>query len=84
MLSAITKNYGIFLRLFHRERMDIESKRRHLFFLMLGASDIEPYVCNWGWYQWRDEKSHDLFWKFVRIRKLLFKRSIFEIEIKHN
>ena len=83
-IAAATKLYSIALKLFGCNKDNIESKRKHLTFVLLGATDVEPYVRQWNWYQWRDEKSHALFWKYVRIHKRMFRNSVFEIEIKHN
>lgn len=83
-LSAITRIYGILLKIIGYDDKIIEDKRKHLLFIILGASEIESYVRAWNWYQWRDERAHDLFWKYVKIHKLMFQGNEFEIEIKHN
>ena len=81
-ISLIIKAYTIILRFVKCSDEQIDRRCKHLIFCLLGATDIEPYVKYWNWYQWNDEKSHRLFWKFVRLHKLLFTRSVFEIEIK--
>lgn len=83
-ISAVTKLYAIALRMFGEKKENIELKRKHLTFVLLGATDIEPYVKHWNWYQWCDEKSYSLFWKYVRLHRRMFTKSEFEIEIKHN
>lgn len=84
ILSSITKAYGICLRCFGYNPSYINRKRRLLFFSLLNARDIEPYVRNWNWFQWLDADSFTLFWKYVRLHRLLFTESKFEIEIKSN
>lgn len=83
-IAVATKLYAIALNFYGVKIEKIEAKRKHLTFVLLGATDIEPYVRQWNWYQWRDEKSHALFWKFVRLHRRMFTNSEFEIEIKHN
>ena len=84
VLNLISYFYGIILRLLGYSLDKIRDKRNHLVFALLGARDVEPYVRRWNWYQWSDERAHDLFWKYVQLHQRLFTRSIFEIEIKHN
>lgn len=84
VLNSISYFYGIFFRLLGKSTDIIKEKRKHLIFTFLGAKDIESYVRRWNWYQWRDEQSHELFWKYVQLHRRLFSRSDFEIEIKHN
>lgn len=50
--------------------------------IMYNAKELRPYVYNWNRYIWKDEQSHELFWKFHEIHQKLFNKSIFEIEIK--
>lgn len=49
---------------------------------MYNAKELRPYVYGWNRYIWKDEKSHELFWKFHKIHKIIFNKSNFEIEIK--
>ncbi len=83
-LIFITKVYSIFLRLVVHDKKVIEVKRKDFLFWLLRAEDVKPYVRNWNWYQWTDEASHELFWKYVRLHKILYTKSIFEIDIKSN
>lgn len=83
-LGLITLFYGALLRLTNHKQEVIAEKRNHLKFVLLGAKDVEPYVRRWNWYQWRDENSHKLFWKYVHLHNKLFTKSEFEIEIKQN
>ena len=83
-IKAIGRAYIAVLKLKGYPEETITKKREHLTFVLLRATDVEPYVRTWNWYQWRDDKSHQLFWKYVRLHKLLFTRSDFEIEIKGN
>lgn len=57
-------------------------KQKYIYFSLLGAKDLLPYVRSWNRYIWKDEKSHVLFWKYHRLHKKLYKNSTFEIEIK--
>ena len=81
-LSVITKPYGFILKLMGANKQEVKKKRKYLTFLLLGARDVEPYVRGWNWFQWNDKASHDLFWKYVKLHKLMFTKSDFEIEIK--
>ena len=49
---------------------------------LYGAKELQPYVFGWKRYIWKDEKSHEFFWKFHKIHQKLFTESKFEIEIK--
>lgn len=84
LLNLISFVYGILLRFLGYSLDNIKDKRNNLVFTLLGARDVEPYVRRWNWFQWRDERAHELFWKYVQLHRRLFTRSDFEIEIKHN
>ena len=84
ILSMVCKAYGILLRLIGNKQEVIKKRKKKLLFTLLGASDVEPYVLSWNWYQWQDEYSHVAFWKYVRQHKRMFTKSEFEIEIKQN
>lgn len=84
ILSMVCKAYGILLRLIGNKQEVINKRKKKLLFTLLGASDVEPYVLSWNWYQWQDEYSHVAFWKYVRQHKRMFTKSEFEIEIKQN
>lgn len=83
-LYIVTKPYAVVLRIIGNKPLEVEEKRKKMIFTLLGAKDVAPYVKSWNWYQWSDEQSHSLFWKFVRLRKRMFVKNVFEIEIKHN
>lgn len=70
----------ILLRLIQRDKVSINSKDIILRFY--NAKELQPYVYGWNRYIWKDEKSHELFWKFHQIHQKLFNESKFEIEIK--
>lgn len=82
MLRLITKLYGICFHILGYDHVTVEEKRKKLLFLLLNARDVEPYIRTWNWYQWKDAQSYELFWKFVKLHKIMFTNSIFEIEIK--
>lgn len=84
VLRHLLAPYAIILQLLGKNKKQIEEKCKHIIFALLGARDIEPYVRTWNWYQWKDDRAHELFWKYVRLHKKMFTRSEFEIEIKHN
>lgn len=84
LLSVSSTLYAYLLKVFGYSEQQIKEKRKSFIFSLLGARDVEPYVRTWNWYQWRDEKSHALFWKYVRLHRLMFTQSDFEIEIKQN
>jgi len=83
-LAVVGKTYAILLQLLGYSNDTIARKRKHLVFSLIGGKDILPYVIHWNWYQWKDEKSHELFWKYVKLHRLMFTKTDFEIEIKHN
>lgn len=83
-ITVVTKIYALFLKLVNKTPQEIIDKRKHLTFTLLNAKDVEPYVYTWNCYWWRDEKAYELFWKYVRLHQLMFSKSEFEIEIKHN
>lgn len=84
VISILLNPYCGVLSLMGKEKDEILKRKKHLVLKLLGASDIEQYVRTWNWYQWKDEQAHVLFGKYVRIHKLLFAKSDFEIEIKKN
>lgn len=51
---------------------------------MMGHKELIPYVWGWNRYIWKDEASHELFWRFHEIHKKLFVNNDFEIIIKGN
>lgn len=79
---TIVMLYSFLLKMMGRTKKAIEENKKNLLLTLLGAKDIIPYVFSWNRYIWKDEKSHDLFWKYHKIHKQLFNRSEFEIEIK--
>lgn len=79
-IISITKVYSLLLKVVGAK--DIGQKRKHLTFRLLNATDVEPYVHHWNCYYWADERAHELFWKYVRLHKLMFTKSEFEIHIK--
>lgn len=81
---VIVKVIGLFYNLNGKSTSQIQEKKKHIIFKILNATEIEPYVHHWNCYYWKDKKSHDLFWKYVRIHRLMFKSNDFEIEIKIN
>ena len=83
-LTIVTYFFGLSLRVFGKTSKEIAVRKKQLFFSLLNARDVEPYIPYWNWYQWKDEQSHELFWKYYKLHRKLFKRSDFEIEIKHN
>ncbi len=83
-LEILTKPYAVLLKLMGNNERQIKDKRKQLVLTLLGARDVAPYIRTWNWYQWRDEQSHALFWKYVKLHRRMFTRSDFEIEIKHN
>lgn len=85
MIRAIAKFYEIlFINKKNVNKEIIEQKKKEFIFRLLVAEDLLPYVYNWNRFIWLDDLSHTLFWKYVRIHKLLFSASDFEIEIKQN
>lgn len=84
MILSLIKIYElIFLRKFRDEKV-IRSKKMSLFLKILGAGELFPYVYSWNCYIWKDAISHELFWKYVKLHKLLYSKNVFEIEIKGN
>lgn len=52
--------------------------------LLLCNYKLRPYLRTWNWWQWKDKKSHELFWKYVHLHQKVFSESELEIEIKAN
>lgn len=65
-------------------RQNILNTRKKTVLSLLGGRKLIPYVYGWNRYIWKDDKSHEKFWKFHRIHSHLFKDNTFEIEIKKN
>lgn len=81
-VAAIVKMYGFFLFIRTKNAECVKIKKKHLFFKLIGAEDLLPYVYEWNRFIWKDSQAHILFWKYVRTHHRLFTRSDFEIEIK--
>lgn len=84
IIMIVVKVFVLFYYLVGKSSSQIKEKKKHLVFKLLNATDIEPYVHHWNCYYWKDKSSHYLFWKYVRIHRLMFKKNDFEIEIKKN
>ena len=82
IISKLVSIFCIPLRLRQREIHTINKVHRDVILRLFGAKDLQPYVYGWNRYIWKDERSHELFWKFHKIHQILFNASIFEIEIK--
>lgn len=78
----LTSVYGVLIRLAGKDLETVKQKKKVFLFSLLGAKDLLPYVFGWNRYIWKEEQSHELFWKFHKIHKKMFKKSVFEIEIK--
>lgn len=61
-----------------------KDKKKEMFFYLIGAKDLLPYVYNWNRFIWRDESSHRMFEKYLRIHQRLFTGNELEIEIKED
>lgn len=72
----------LFLRLIQKDKASVNRTHKNIILRLYGAKELQPYVYGWNRYIWKDEKSHDLFWKFHKIHQKLFTESNFEIEIK--
>lgn len=68
------------IRLTHKEKYS--KAKLNTILRMYNAADLRPYVYGWNRYIWKDDKSHDFFWKFHKIHQKIFNESDFEIEIK--
>lgn len=73
----VAKSITLFYNLFGKRRQQIA-----ILLKLLGASDLMPYVHSWNRFIWKDERAHELFWKFHKLHQKMFKKSQFEIEIK--
>ena len=79
----ISKIYALFISLFIvKDKNKIKQKQRAFLLYLLGAKDVYPYIYGWNRYIWKDEQSHVIFWKYHKVHQLLFKESVFEIEIR--
>ena len=61
-----------------------KDKKKEMFFYLIGAKDLLPDVYNWNRFIWRDESSHRMFEKYLRIHQRLFTGNELEIEIKED
>ena len=82
VIICLSKILCLVCNLFFLKRGSSRIKQKDIYFSLLGAKDLLPYVRSWNRYIWKDEKSHELFWKYHRIHKKLFNNMDFEIEIK--
>lgn len=78
----ITAIYGLLIGLTDKDKESLKLRKKAFMFRLLGAKDLLPYVFGWNRYIWKDARSHELFWKFHRLHQKMFKKSVFEIEIK--
>ena len=74
--------YEILLKLSGITKQEARQRKGRFIFTILGAGDLIPYVYNWNRYIWKDEQSHHMFWKYHKLHQKMFKKSVFEIEIK--
>lgn len=81
ILIGLSKISAYILCLFSKNK-PIKTIQKEIFFALLGSSDLLPYVHSWNRFIWKDEKSHELFWKYHKIHQRLFSEMSFEIEIK--
>lgn len=81
-LNIIADKYEKILRWMGADIKTQREKKTHLILRLLGESSLQPYVRALNWYQWNDDLSHQLFWRYVQLHRKLFTRSDFEIEIK--
>lgn len=84
IVNGIAKVCGLFYGLNGKNKKQVKDKQKEIALSLLRARDLLPYVYGWNRYIWKDELAHSLFWKFDRIRRLLYKNNEFEIEIKRN
>lgn len=82
VIKGIAKIIATLYGLTGQSRNKIKKKQQEIMLILSGGKELIPYVYSWNRYIWKDERSHELFWKFHHIHKKLFKESNFEIEIK--
>ena len=82
VLKGCAKIIATLYGLTGQSRNKIKKKQREIMLALAGGKELIPYVYSWNRFIWKDERSHELFWKFHHIHKKLFKESNFEIEIK--
>ena len=95
VIKGIAKIIATLYGLTGQSRNKIKKKQQEIMLILSGGKELIPYVYSWNryiwkdershelfWKFWKDERSHELFWKFHHIHKKLFKESNFEIEIK--
>ena len=75
-VTAVSKIYAVLLQLFGYNKDAIFRMRKHLIFSLLRGKEVEPFVKHWNWYQWKDPKSHELFWLYVRLHRMMLLRAI--------
>ena len=82
VIKGIAKIIATLYGLTGQSRNKIKKKQQEIMLILSGGKELIPYVYSWNRFIWKDERSHELFWKFHHIHKKLFKESNFEIEIK--
>ena len=70
------------LILIRKDKKIIKKTKIDTILKLYNSEELQPYVYGWNRFIWKDKKSHELFWKYHKIHQKLFKKSVFEIEIK--
>lgn len=82
LVRLLVRLFVFIYRFIQKDKARVKRAGIDAILLMYNAKELKPYVYNWNRYIWKDEQSHELFWKFHEIHKKLFNKSDFEIEIK--
>lgn len=63
-------------------RKNLTEVTMRIILTILGCRKLQPYLYSWNRFIWKDEKSHELFWEYLRLHDRLYKNSKLEIEIR--
>ena len=82
LLKVIVKICGLVYCIRLKSKSVIKDKEKRILLTILGAKVLIPYIYDWNRFIWKNKHAHTLFWKYDKLHRLLFKESVFEIEIK--
>jgi len=84
LIIAIAKIYAFLVSVFTNNINNKKDIQKKCIFQILRANNLKQYLFgnNWNRFIWKDERAHEMFWKFHKLHKLMFKDNKFEIEIK--
>jgi len=81
---AVAKLYTFLVSSFSNDKINKNEIQKKCILKILRANNLNQYLFgnNWNRFIWKDSLAHNMFWKFVKLHKFMFKDNNFEIEIK--